>query len=392
MPEKKCLYCGNQFLEELDSPSKTSQNCRIWQCQKCQVMFSELEQRFELGTTPLSYLPKFDVCSEDAVLHEALQLMKKSEWNSALELLFLPSSPLKHPLEFLFFRDVCQAGAVILHDCILDIDWNYEHRQACEQMFLMMDNNLGVLDYYLASMSDGERLSALQYLSEAICCFADAPINVLKLPSSQQVALADFIIEKRALVLNGFANYLESCQGQSNGGVYLYMAVDVWHKALGCKDSGKFYVVGGVKHKDFFQLSDKLTIAIKQNIHDVIDSPEWPAITAALRPAVAHADKSDLTANKGVYYYSVRRELSFCCLFAISSVAAIGGIAFLVNNDTAYRFVCKNLPTDANGVLLFVLLPLFCLLYGIALPYSLFGSKARRKRKKMQLYKRLFKA
>ena len=228
---EKCLYCGSRQLKEIDTGTEAGSDSRLVQCQTCRVMFSELEQRFENDRTPLDYKPKFDIRSEEAVLNEALKLIYRWEWNSALELLFQLKSPLERPAEFLLFRGICRAGAVLKQESILSSGSDYDHEGACGTAFDMLDNNLLALDYYLASKSEEERLSVLQRIYHLMWVFCVAPITVKGLPLSLQEPLANSLIQRSADLLGSFADYLEGLQGTPNGVVYLNMAAALWERA-----------------------------------------------------------------------------------------------------------------------------------------------------------------
>lgn len=78
MRNDQCIYCGSEHLIDINIEPPKDQNCRIIQCPDCQVMFSELDQRFCSSCPPLEEQPKFDMSDETAALDAAFKLMKKA--------------------------------------------------------------------------------------------------------------------------------------------------------------------------------------------------------------------------------------------------------------------------------------------------------------------------
>ena len=248
MNNDHCLYCGSSDIIPVDEEHYLEQNLHILQCRQCRVMFTELEQRMEADSTPLDYKPDFDVSDEEVTL-DAVWKQWDELWHHNLELLFQHKHPLKHPVEFMVYRDLWQVLDASYNYRLLTPDKkNYDHLYASEHLLAMLINNLRQIEYFLSSYTEEQRLRAMQRLYEALSGLRREKIFVGIFPggpenriSSQQNDFATSIYQQRLDAIIALAEQLEDMYEAGHGPEYLKMAGRLWHK---CTGTGRMYDEG----------------------------------------------------------------------------------------------------------------------------------------------------
>lgn len=113
MAMQKCLYCNTGTLMHVKPSSDfysmsdekegiSSLPLGLYQCDTCGIQCTKLEvdKAGSSGRSPFSAARQPEVSEEKLV--QAWNLMRKSDWEEALTVLFRAGSPLEHPLDFLF--------------------------------------------------------------------------------------------------------------------------------------------------------------------------------------------------------------------------------------------------------------------------------------------------
>ena len=372
MRNDQCIYCGSEHLIDINIEPPKDQNCRILQCPDCQVMFSELDQRFYSSCPPLEEQPKFDMSDETAALDAAFKLMKKSRWNHALELLFQPRRLSEHTAEFLVYRSVCQAAACLQQDSILREGKDYDHQYACGLTLTMLSHNLQTLENSLASETEEKRLAILRRITQTVKYFGSVTIIVAEQPIELQDFLAQECLKNRSEALRTLADYLESLQNNANGTAYLKMAAELLHTALGEYDSGSFFVKDSSKYGINLKLPDKITAVIKndlQRLNSIIVKTD-PRYLKSIKPPLLYAALSPLS-------------IVFLCL-ALS--AAIAGIVYLIRiNHPAVSFIF-HISDSAIELFFKIFMPVLVIMCALS-----WGKRVDTSRKRRQLYGILYK-
>ena len=237
MNQDHCLYCGSSDIIPVDEEHYLEQNLHILQCRQCRVMFTELEQRLEADSTPLDYKPDFDVSDEDATLDAVWKQWNKSQSHN-LELLFQHKHPLKHPVEFMIYRDLWQVVDAANSYEILTPDKNYDHCYACEHLHSMLINNLRLLEYFLSTYTEEQRLCAMRRLYKALGWLRGLTIYVGRVKSDSRTEFAVATNQQRVTALTALAGQLEDIYEAGHDQEYLKMAGRLWNKCLG---SGRMY-------------------------------------------------------------------------------------------------------------------------------------------------------
>lgn len=224
-PASRFSYLGTEDLHRL------SLRGGIYECSICGMQCTELEvshaakhiQPFNPGAGQTDTLRK-DLQKEEELLGQAWSLMQKRMWKDALEVLFKQSYPFQLPLEFIFYRDICQIAPMLLGPKS-ELDTRY-------QMLNVLLSNIGHLSYYLPADDDEAACKTIKKLYESLLLFGSLPIKRhTNLVFSGPVYYTN---HTRAAILSAFADYLEMATiGKKQFTAdYLKMAVQLFHKCL----------------------------------------------------------------------------------------------------------------------------------------------------------------
>ena len=231
----RCIYCGENkvihslpssrfFLAGFEDLHARYMLRDIYKCVSCGIQFTHLElERTEANGNKAN--AGCAVPSEEEMLGQAWELMRQSRWDDALDILLQKSYPLEHPLEFSFYRGICQTAPLLLCD-----------RDDLEKRYQKLDlllNNLNSLDYYLEKYSSPEDCSAtLKRLYEALMLLGSLPVKrhincVINAP-------VYYTNQIRASILSYYADYLElnTLGNKTDSTEYFKMSVQLLHKCL----------------------------------------------------------------------------------------------------------------------------------------------------------------
>ena len=226
MNQDHCLYCGSSNITEVDEKQSPGQRLHILQCQQCQVMFTELEQRFEADRTQADCA----VSSEETTLDKADDLIMDGQYNRALELLARHKYPLEHPLMFIIYRDVCQAAGALENRHILGINKGFDCLPAGEALLDLLANNLRNMEYYLPKDDEEELLYELDCAESAVevlLCFPFMLVIKSPLPRERRQELIDSILRRRREIMEYLASFLEALPEGQNREYYQHLIKDI---------------------------------------------------------------------------------------------------------------------------------------------------------------------
>ncbi|MDO5296785.1 MAG: hypothetical protein Q4F00_09155 [bacterium] len=245
---KRCPYCGHTKIIRADpsvhftfsgSPSTHSLTLHqdFYKCSVCGLHLTELElnkeneyaEKHELSASQSllsANLPSAKL-SEETILRQAWDLMQKKKWNKALKELFTVGYPLRHPLEFMIYRNICQAAPLLV--CSLSaLDKRY-------QQLNIINHNLTCLNYYLPDGSDTEgngEASTLRTIFNTMMLLGSLPVVLHAHPIANGPIYYTHIM--RAAALSTLADFLElsTVNNSRNNEEYLKLAVQLLHKCL----------------------------------------------------------------------------------------------------------------------------------------------------------------
>lgn len=222
----RCPYCGKAALST-DAPeiNAISQgfDLIVYKCGSCSIFSrAALDDEaagsavmFSSGASPnVAANPR-----EEEILRSALTLMRKQLWHEALDLLFKKRFPYEHPLEFIFYRNVCQTAVLFSAKSAVP-----EERSL---MLTITALNLSGMDYYLAKAYPETKSQILQNLTEVFLLLGDAEAGYSETHK-------DRYYHHCAVLFSSLADILES--GTIGFGPYdgicLQTAVRLLHKCL----------------------------------------------------------------------------------------------------------------------------------------------------------------
>ena len=253
MNQDHCLYCGSSNITEVDEKQSPGQRLHILQCQQCQVMFTELEQRFEADRTPADCA----VSREETTLETAEDLIEDGQYNLALELLGRHKYPLNHPLMFMICRDVCQAAGALENRHILGINKGFDCLPAGETLLDMLANNLRNMEYYLPKDDEEELLYQLDSVESAVDTLLISPFTMViksPLPRERRRQLTDSILRKRREIMEYLASFLEALPENENREYYQFLIKEIRDNLTDSGDPNDL---------DIWDCSDSFTEVIK---------------------------------------------------------------------------------------------------------------------------------
>ena len=241
MAANYCIYCGSSELSVPGSLKSASDNRRLFHCQTCRTVFTDLELRFDEYRAAAAPQRGTDGNGEKAALQKAWKFMRQMRWNTALEQLGQHVYPLEHKLEFMIFRDVCQINSWLMNCSIIGGGASYGH-----SLLDMLDSNMQNIEDWLPADDEKARLQILQNVYNAVMHLGN---TVLSYRTDIQI-----IIRKRAAVICVLAAFLQEQQSSSYNREYLGMAADLLSNALGRQQTGVFYVNTGQEQSEPFSL------------------------------------------------------------------------------------------------------------------------------------------
>ncbi|MDO5297382.1 MAG: hypothetical protein Q4F00_12290 [bacterium] len=384
-----CPYCGSDQITTIEDELYLEQNCHIRQCRHCQVHFSELEQRLEADKTPLDCQPDCDMSSEDSILTRAAVLMSQNQWNSALELLFVHGYPLEKPLEYLIYRDVCQAASSLQQISILAVGKNYDPLYASNAQLSLLLYNLQHMDYYLPTDDSEKRHDILQRIGIAIYLLSYSAIYTEGLPHTLQDEFINSNIQIRQAIFQCLADIFAQQSDPSHELSYLSSAAVMLQRCLGHERSGTIYVPYNGEHLYVNRQTDKvkavklpeeIIVPIEKRLEKMAE--EISALKAAAEP---DPDPQPLPQPSIISSLISFKSLVF---IIIPGLLLIGGLCYLgLYSDSEYSI---SLIIE----ILFSILTL--ILIGILYRYTAKikkNSKAVKRtedQKRRQLYSRLY--
>lgn len=249
--KQSCIYCGCSKgivrvnpakANKYGTGGKNNNSIRIttdyyYKCSSCGVCFSRAEARraaknlhITAKVNPQNRNP------EDDILQSAWKLMHKRQWDQALEVLFLQSFPFQHTLEFMVYRNICQAARLFIYprtkwQAALLAFRSYDIiilRMRYEALDPFIDT-MRDLDYYLPQNDNKETFRILKRLYEALSFFIDLPFKHYgDVPDNKKLSysIIDHTHAKRIAMVNGFADFLKSKADQDpeHEAAYLNMA------------------------------------------------------------------------------------------------------------------------------------------------------------------------
>ena len=242
MAMQKCLYCNTGTLLHVKPSSDfydmsyekegiSSLPLDLYQCDTCGIQCTKLEvdKAGSNGRSPFSAALQPET-SEEELLVQAWNLMRKSDWEEALTVLFRAGSPLEHPLDFLICRDICQIAPLLLGS-----RYDLENRYTKLKMLL---NDLSRLVYFITDDGDSDTtFNTLNRLYAALMLLGTLPVKRHVIYTFG--APAYYTNRYRAAALCAYADYLEAIafSQEKHGTQYLKMAVQLCHRSLeACKE------------------------------------------------------------------------------------------------------------------------------------------------------------
>lgn len=241
MNNDHCLYCGSSDIIPVDEEHYLEQNLHILQCRNCLAMFTELEQKLEADGTLPDYKPNFNTSDEEAVLDAVWKIWHSNEltlsthipgWEHTLELLFLRKHPLKHPAEFMIYRDYWQICDALQHCNILQDTDNYDHFYTCTHLLSLLIINLQNIDYFLSAYSEEQHLRAMQRICGVLANLMGMTILTGRLDPKQINTFAVSIVQKRFDAITVLADQLEDLYSAGRNLEYLKMAARLWNSCM----------------------------------------------------------------------------------------------------------------------------------------------------------------
>ncbi len=150
--------------------------------------------------------------------------MQKRQWQAALDQMSQCGRPFKHPLEFLFYREICQAAPLL--SC---------GKTELDKRYLLLDiiiNNIACLDQFLPEDDKELTFSIHQRLFEAFMLFGDLPSR--RHTNYLTRAKIDTTNFRRTMILSSFADIaeMETIGNKQYRPDYLKMSVQLLHKCL----------------------------------------------------------------------------------------------------------------------------------------------------------------
>lgn len=245
---KHCPYCGHTKIIRAEpsvhftfSGSTSTHSLTLHQdfykCSVCGLHLTELElnkeseyaEKRELSASQSllsANLPSAKI-SEETILRQAWDLMQKKKWNKALKELFTVGYPLRHPLEFMIYRNICQAAPLLV--CPRSaLDKRY-------QQLNIINHNLTCLNYYLPDGSDTEgngEASTLRTIFDTMMLLGSLPAKLHAHDITNAPIYYTHIM--RTAALSAFADFLElsTVNNHQNNEEYLKLAVQLLRKCL----------------------------------------------------------------------------------------------------------------------------------------------------------------
>ena len=222
----RCQYCGTAALSasapDVEAIAKGS-GLIVYKCGCCGICSrvalddeaADNAAAFRPGNSPNGMAaPK-----EEEILRSAQTLMGRGLWDEALDTLFKKRFPYKHPLEFLFYRNVCQTAVL------------FSSQLASPKERSLMLNltalNLSGIAYYLADAYPETKSRTLQNAAEVFLLLGD-------LTDQYSRSHKDRYYRHCVLILSSLANIAVS---QTAGfypydEIYLKTAARLLHKCL----------------------------------------------------------------------------------------------------------------------------------------------------------------
>ena len=289
----QCIYCGSNDVAEYVDHDILEHANQVFVCHSCQFMFTDLERRFEKD-----YKPKYKNAGaaserdEEATINYVHNLLSNDinvakclPWNTALEHLSNHDEAIKHPLEYMVYRDICQIGSACAQNHILKECENYDPIADSIVLLNVLNNNLQHLDYFLPKNDEDKRFIILQRLYNAMLLFADAPIKKAPLKGEEAKEFVKQNMEKRITAIIALTDHLVGLQDTADGVDYLKMAKEILKKCLDTYETNYFsYTVtknAEARHRDRYRDRELFTtedisplktyIVSKENFDNIIE-------------------------------------------------------------------------------------------------------------------------
>ena len=306
----RCLFCGQDtvFCLEKEQPSALSKLLFVqdpqvsskdvakqYTCSNCGLIFTQQEiTKEEERRSRQEFYQNADnpdeQITEEETLAEAKQTLKKSLWDDelnegmpslglvshytvqkktcddVLDMLFRHGFPFQHPLEFMIYRDLCQAGSLLT--CIKDrIGDRYQH----------LDNMLSDVQHlsYFLPKDEEELFRILSGICEALLMLGDMVIYCHTDNETTNRRNRDFFTDqtgrKRAAIIGLFADQLEERKDSAHGTDYLKMALKLWHKILEQAYESNVYLKLGLGSDEMTQIPQQMRQQIVAKIQQLND-------------------------------------------------------------------------------------------------------------------------
>lgn len=230
-----CLYCAEQSIirrvKSYEDPAFISESPSeniYYICPACGLYISNRDiLETNKSGQPSNRSHPGDYPDELRTLDSAWQLMQKSKWNQALTELHRCRRPFEHPLEFMFYRNICQAAPLLSGE---------KTDQGKLRLLLdIMLNNIKRLDYYLHEEDRDITFAVYKRLFDAFILFGDLPVKRHKdYCWSSRTLKCSQANYRRAVLLSSFADVLEmeTISNRRYCADYLKMSVQLLQQSL----------------------------------------------------------------------------------------------------------------------------------------------------------------
>ena len=255
----RCPYCGNAALSA-DAPeiNAISQGLDliVYKCVNCGIC-SRAALDDEAADNAVMFgsgVSRNGTAKpgEEEILRSAQTLMRKQLWHEALDLLFKKRFPYEHPLEFIFYRNVCQTAVLFSAKSAVP--------QERSLMLTITALNLSGMNYYLAKAYPETKSQILQNLTEVFLLLGDAAARYSETHK-------DRYYHHCAVLFSSLADILES--GTIGFGPYdgicLQTAVRLLHKCLEISREKPFILL------PYTERQLKISSAERRRINDKIN-------------------------------------------------------------------------------------------------------------------------
>ena len=219
---ERCMYCGSSRIQ-------TQADSSLHICQSCGLAASSHElwdAHNHLDIDGKQGSSADNAIYENEILASAWELMQKKAWDKALHILFPPTLPAQHHIEFAVYRGICQAAPALSSSDL----------QRRADLLNLLLHNIGCLDSFLPSINEKNKYRALHRMYEALLLLANEEITYMPQITTFDIIFGysvKYTAGQLADILCCLAESLET-QGDdaAHGTDYLKMSAELYHQCL----------------------------------------------------------------------------------------------------------------------------------------------------------------